>query len=86
VAPDDGDPDCALLTLVDPRQRVRGLYNVAQQALVLVRPDGYVGFRSSPANPAALHTYLDHTVGLRSQRATVTHRADGQTQPCSAST
>jgi len=86
VAPDDGDPDCALLTLVDPRERIRGLYNVAQQALVLVRPDGYVGFRSSPANPAALHTYLDHTVGLRSQPATVTHRADGQTQPCSAST
>jgi 2-polyprenyl-6-methoxyphenol hydroxylase-like FAD-dependent oxidoreductase len=65
VAPDDGDPDGTLPTLVDPRDHVRRLYGVAEQALVLVRPDGHLGFRSSPANPRALRSYLDRTLGLR---------------------
>lgn len=75
VAPDDGDLRCALPTLVDPRSSVRRLYGVAEQALVLVRPDGYVGFRASPASPTALCRYLERTLGLLPAGTAVTDGA-----------
>jgi hypothetical protein len=55
---------------------VHRLYGVAEQALVLVRPDGYVGFRSSPASPSALHSYLERTLSLLPSGTAVTDGAE----------
>jgi len=33
------------------------------ESLVLVRPDGYIGFSARPADPGALADYLDRTFG-----------------------
>lgn len=63
VPPDTGAPD-RVRTLVDPRGQTAALYGVGPQALVLIRPDGYIGFHADPADPTALRSYLDHTLGL----------------------
>jgi hypothetical protein len=63
VPPDAGAPD-RIRTLVDPRGQVAAGYGVGPQALILVRPDGYVGFRADPPDADALQSYLDHTLGL----------------------
>jgi len=86
TAPDDGDPDVTCRTLIDPRDRVRRRYGVGPQALVLIRPDGYLAFRSSPANANALRSYLQHTLGLLPARATTTDAVAGPAQPAIAAT
>ncbi|MGH3961322.1 FAD-dependent monooxygenase [Mycobacterium sp.] len=61
VPPDAGRPEL-MRTLVDPRGRTARQYVVPRDALVLIRPDGYVGFRGTAE--WLLRTYLEHTIGL----------------------
>ncbi len=51
---------------LDARLTAHKLYGVAQsQALYLIRPDGYIGFRSMPFDGEALRRYLNKTrIGL----------------------
>jgi 2-polyprenyl-6-methoxyphenol hydroxylase-like FAD-dependent oxidoreductase/pimeloyl-ACP methyl ester carboxylesterase len=61
VAPDGGRPE-QLRTLVDPRGLIARRYGVTGPALLLIRPDGYVGFRGT--DEQQLRTYLAHTIGV----------------------
>jgi 2-polyprenyl-6-methoxyphenol hydroxylase-like FAD-dependent oxidoreductase len=61
VPPDGGRPE-QMRTLVDPRGLVAHRYGVKSAALLLIRPDGYVGFRG--IEEQSLRNYLTHTLGL----------------------
>jgi FAD binding domain len=69
VGPDGGRPEL-MRTLVDPRGLIARRYGLAGQALVLIRPDGYVAFRGRTEQQ--LRTYLTDTVGLIEGREPVT--------------
>ena len=45
--------------LLDEAGRIHEIFGIETEALVLVRPDGYVGFRSQPAESGPLLTYLE---------------------------
>lgn len=45
-------------TLMDPEARMHAEYGAAAETLFLVRPDGYVGYRSQPAEWKGLRDYL----------------------------
>jgi 2-polyprenyl-6-methoxyphenol hydroxylase-like FAD-dependent oxidoreductase len=42
----------------DPDGALAERYGIADEGLVLIRPDGYIGFRSQPIAAATLHHYL----------------------------
>ncbi len=44
--------------LLDPRRELHKLYGAGASALYLIRPDGYIGFRSQPAAERPLLDYL----------------------------
>ena len=44
--------------LLDPRGALHASFGAGAECLYLVRPDGYVGFRSQPADGEALEAYL----------------------------
>ena len=44
--------------LLDPEQALQHAYAASSECLYLVRPDGYIGFRSYPADEASLRDYL----------------------------
>lgn len=44
--------------LHDPEMAAHHAYAASAECLYLVRPDGYIGFRSYPADEASLHGYL----------------------------
>jgi hypothetical protein len=44
--------------LLDPRGELHHRYGARSECLYVVRPDGYIGFRSQPPNPEALKSYL----------------------------
>jgi 2-polyprenyl-6-methoxyphenol hydroxylase-like FAD-dependent oxidoreductase len=44
----------------DPASAAHRRYGITAPALLAIRPDGYIGFRSQPANGDALRDYLDH--------------------------
>jgi 2-polyprenyl-6-methoxyphenol hydroxylase-like FAD-dependent oxidoreductase len=44
--------------LLDPQRALRQRYNAAAECLYLIRPDGYIGYRSYPADAASLNDYL----------------------------
>jgi 2-polyprenyl-6-methoxyphenol hydroxylase-like FAD-dependent oxidoreductase len=44
--------------LVDPRGELHHRYGATIESLYLIRPDGYVGFRSQPADCEVLQSYL----------------------------
>ncbi len=44
--------------LLDPRGELHHRYGARNACLYVVRPDGYVGFRSQPPDPEALSSYL----------------------------
>jgi hypothetical protein len=44
--------------VLDPEGVAHKRYGAASECLYLIRPDGYVGFRSQPADNAALDAYL----------------------------
>ena len=46
--------------LGDPQQALHERYDAEGDCLYLVRPDGYIGFRSRPVDRASLQQYLDH--------------------------
>ena len=50
--------------LYDGRDRTRRLYGITGDGLVIVRPDGYIGLRSMPADKAVLDRYLHRQLGL----------------------
>ncbi len=50
--------------LLDPHRDAHGRYAAAAESLYLVRPDGYVGFRSQPA---AARPVLDHLAAVSAQ-------------------
>lgn len=56
ASPDDRPRSTA--TVVDTAGAVAAIFGVTGEAAVLVRPDGYVGFRSAPVDDAALWDYL----------------------------
>lgn len=45
--------------LLDPEAEVHGAFGCGSEALYLIRPDGYVGFRSQPAVEPELLRYLE---------------------------
>jgi hypothetical protein len=45
--------------LVDPERSLHYRYGAETECLYLIRPDGYVGYRSEPATAGALHNYLE---------------------------
>ncbi len=45
--------------LLDPELALQRAYAASPECLYLVRPDGYIGFRSYPADEASLHDYLN---------------------------
>ncbi len=61
VPPDGGRPEL-MRTLVDPRGLTGRHYGVTSPALVLVRPDGHIGFRGPTEQD--LRSYLAHIIGL----------------------
>jgi 2-polyprenyl-6-methoxyphenol hydroxylase-like FAD-dependent oxidoreductase len=44
--------------LLDPRGELHHRYGARSACLYVVRPDGYIGFRSQPPDPEALKSYL----------------------------
>ncbi|HNO67391.1 MAG TPA: FAD-dependent monooxygenase [Pseudomonadota bacterium] len=44
--------------LFDPRGELHRAFGARSECLYLIRPDGYVGFRSQPASAEALHEFL----------------------------
>jgi len=44
--------------VLDPERSLHYRYGAETECLYLVRPDGYVGYRSEPATASALHDYL----------------------------
>lgn len=50
---DDASP-----TFIDPDRRTHSAYGADRASLYLVRPDGYIGFRSRPGDEAELVGYL----------------------------
>lgn len=53
VEPGDGSP------ILDPAHTLHQLYGATTSSLYLVRPDGYIAFRSRPALQETLRLYLD---------------------------
>ncbi len=45
--------------IVDAEQALHQRYGVRSECLYLIRPDGYVGYRSAPAVPAGLRAHLE---------------------------
>ena len=56
IAPAPAAPPDA--TLLDPDGALHRAYGADDETLVLIRPDGYVGYRSRPADAAGLRDYL----------------------------
>jgi hypothetical protein len=44
--------------ILDPERSLHYRYGAETECLYLVRPDGYVGYRSEPATTSAFHDYL----------------------------
>jgi len=44
--------------ILDPERSLHYRYGAETECLYLVRPDGYVGYRSEPATAGAFHDYL----------------------------
>ena len=63
VATDDGTELAALAPQArivrDPQQTLHRRYGAETECLYLIRPDGYVGYRSQPATLSRLRQYLD---------------------------
>ena len=53
-----GDPAGKGEILLDPRGELHHRYGARSECLYVVRPDGYIGFRSQPPDPEALKSYL----------------------------
>jgi hypothetical protein len=45
--------------LLDPQGELHTIYGIHQQSLYFIRPDGYIGLRSQPANEKQLLDYLN---------------------------
>jgi hypothetical protein len=56
----DADVDWAGSLLYDPEGDLEHRYGAGAQCLYLIRPDGYIGFRSQPVNGDALFKHLEH--------------------------
>jgi len=56
--PDALDAD-GVRVLLDPAQALHRRYAAAHDAIYLIRPDGYVGYRSQPADAAGLRAHLE---------------------------
>jgi hypothetical protein len=54
---------------VDPDGEAHHLYGARYECLYLLRPDGYVGFRSQPAEPGPLREYLPRILNSRTRQA-----------------
>ncbi|WP_369253174.1 FAD-dependent monooxygenase [Geodermatophilus amargosae] len=65
VVPDAARAGADEGAVVDPGDVVGRAYGTGDDGLVLVRPDGYVGFTCTPADPAALAEHLRDVVGIR---------------------
>jgi hypothetical protein len=45
--------------LLDPRGELQHRYGARSACLYVVRPDGYIGFRSQPPDPETLKSYFN---------------------------
>src|SRR5262249_4817416 len=45
--------------VLDLERTLHGRYDAGSECLYLIRPDGYVGYRSAPAVPGPLREYLE---------------------------
>jgi hypothetical protein len=53
-----GDLEATGEILLDPRGELHHRYGARSACLYVVRPDGYIGFRSQPPDGDALRSYL----------------------------
>jgi 2-polyprenyl-6-methoxyphenol hydroxylase-like FAD-dependent oxidoreductase len=53
------------LLLHDPQGQLHRIYGAAAECLYLIRPDGYIGYRSRPADLDRLAAYLNKTIFTR---------------------
>jgi len=44
--------------ILDPERSLHYRYGAETECMYLIRPDGYVGYRSEPATASAFHDYL----------------------------
>jgi hypothetical protein len=52
------DPHLNGRVILDPKRSLHYRYGAESECLYLIRPDGYVGYRSEPATASALNDYL----------------------------
>ena len=65
----EGRPDGLGAILTDPTGELHELYGASGPTAYLVRPDGYVGFRSAPADEGRLLEHLSSYLVARADRA-----------------
>jgi 2-polyprenyl-6-methoxyphenol hydroxylase-like FAD-dependent oxidoreductase len=58
------EPDADVAVLGDLNGEMHRRYGARHECLYLVRPDGYIGFRSQPVEPAQLRNYLADALGI----------------------
>ena len=58
VVDDRGQNGAVPNSLVDPGGELAKAYGLGDDGFVAIRPDGYIGFLATPADPGALHRYL----------------------------
>jgi hypothetical protein len=62
--------------LLDPRSELHHRYGARSECLYVVRPDGYIGFRSQPPDPVALKSYLTQIFLWRGEENVAGSRRD----------
>ncbi len=79
VATDDGTELAALAPQArivrDPQQTLHRRYGAETECLYLIRPDGYVAYRSRPATKSSFQKYLDRVFGVAPPSPGVEKRA-----------
>jgi hypothetical protein len=60
--------------VIPSSSELRGKYSVVETALFLIRPDGYIAYRSSRADSVALHRFLEESYGWKAAHEEASER------------
>jgi hypothetical protein len=74
IVADDDKPaslDTNGAVLLDPERELHQTYGAGAESLYLIRPDGYIGFRSQPVEKEALLQYLSQLFLLKQMHSLV---------------
>lgn len=71
----DTRPDDEVIVLRDQKQHTHAAYGVSTPSMLLIRPDGYIGFRCRTDQEAELVSYLQRHFGIAVPAAAATVRA-----------